>query len=279
MGKGSVFRGLALAVVFLAFAQAAVAQSALDMAGFRDRVAAEIRRQQPQAKVVLDGRAGLSVTPPGEEPKIQSLERAYSLYREDPKRLEELVGTFSRSFISQPITPQSLRVLVRSERSNPPPGPGGPTDRGLVRPIAGGLIAIVAVDGPDSYEFLRGSVLRQRMKLDDAAIWARALGNTRSLLGFTPRPLTPGQPARLESGKGLSSSLLADDAFWSAPALTAQGPVVVAAPGRDEIYILLLKDAALIAQVRQSLKDVAGDPDTLFAGLLVRRGGRWEVLP
>lgn len=189
-----------------------------------------------------------------------------------------MVATYGRSFIPAPITPESLRVLVRTDRANPPPGPGGPADRGLVRPIAGGLVAIVAVDGPDAYEFLRASILRSRLELDDAAIWSRALANTSAAIPFKPQKLVPGQPARL-AHDGISSSLLADDAFWNAPAMTAQGPIVMAAPNRDEVFLILASDQRMIAAIRQELARVADDPDTLFARLLVRRNGRWEVLP
>lgn len=277
MGKGRQVRGILLAMaLWLGSLAAASAQAPVDLITFRDRVAAEIRRQQPQASIVLLGRAGLRVTLPGDEPREQSLERGYAVYREDPGRLDELVGVYSRSFLPVPITPQSLRVLVRTGASNPPPGLAG--DRGLVRPIAGGLLAIVAVDGPDAYEYLRASVLRSRLRMDDAAIWARALANTRAAIPFKPQKLIPGQPARLEHG-GLSSSLLADDAFWNAPTMTAQGPIVVAAPGRDEIFLILASDQRMVAAVREELARVADDPGTLFPRLLIRRNGRWEVLP
>lgn len=277
MGKTSGrLAGLLAVLILVASAGPALAQKALTLIEFRDRVAAEVRRQQPQASIAPLGQVGLRVTLPGEEPKDQSMERAYSLYRDDPGRLSELVASYGRSFLPAPITPQSLRVLVRTDRANPPPGPAG--DRGLVRPIAGGLLAIVAVDGPDSYEFLRASVLRSRLKLDDAAIWTRALANTRAAIPFRPQKLVAGQPARL-AHDGLSSSLLADDAFWNAPAMTAQGPIVVAAPGRDEIYLMLASDQRMVAAVRQQLAGVADDPDTLFPKLLVRRNGRWEVMP
>ena len=277
MGKTS--GGLAwllAAFLLLASAGSAAAQKPLTLIEFRDRVAAEVRRQQPQASVVLLGQTGLRVAEPGDEPKDQSMERGYSLYRDDPSRLSALVASYGRSFIPAPIMAQSLRVLVRSDRSNPPPGPAG--DRGLVRPIAGGLLALVAVDGPDSYEILRVSVLRSRLKLDDAAIWTRALANTRALIPFKPQKLVPGQPARL-SHEGIASTILADDAFWNAPAMAAQGPIVVAAPSRDEIFLMLASDQRMVAAIRQELARVADDPDTLFPRLLVRRNGRWEVLP
>ncbi len=278
MGKGQVVRRTLLTAALAAVAASAEAQSLLDLVGFRDLVAAEVRRQQPDAKIILLGRTGLRVVPPGEEPKDQSMERAYALYRDDPRRLDELVRSYGRSFIPAPITAQSLRVLVRQERANPPPGPAGPADRGLVRPIAGGLLAIVAIDGPDSFEFLRGSVLRGRLKMDDAAIWAAALANTHAQIPYAPRQLPRGQPAGLESGKGLSSSLLVDEAFWNSRTMASQGPIVVALPQRDEIYLALLSDAAAVTSLRGALASVAGDPNTLFPKLLVRRAGRWEVL-
>ena len=279
MGKTSALSGWVLALAILAGSAPAWAQPQIDLLEFRDRVAAEVRRQQPEAKIILLGRVGLRVVLPGQEPKDQSMERAYALYRDDPGRLDELVKSYARSFIPAPITAQSLRVLVRQEASNPPPGPAGPADRGLVRPIAGGLLAIVAVDGPDSFEFLRGSVLRARLRMDDAAIWSAALANTHAQIPYPPRRLPRGQPAGLESGKGLSSSLLVDDGFWNAPTMTAQGPIVVALPQRDEIYLALLSDQATVAALRSELAKVADDPNTLFPKLLVRRYGRWEVLP
>jgi hypothetical protein len=280
MGKGSWIVRLALAMALTVIsAGPSLAQQLISLIEYRDRVAAGIRQQQPDAKIVLLGQTGLRVTPPGDEPKEQSMEQSYALYRDDPGRLAELLNRISRSFIPTPISAQSLRVLIRTERSNPPAGATGPSDRGLVRPIAGGLVAIVAIDGPDSFEFIRASRLRARLGLDDAAIWARALANTKAVIPYTPRALTAGQPARLESGKGLSSSLLVDEAFWNSRVMTRQGPVVVALPQRDEIYLAPLSDTRTVQGLREALANVADDPNTLSSHLLVRRNGRWELLP
>lgn len=277
MGKRQGARRLVLAVaIWLGFVSAAAAQATLDLLEFRDRVAAEIRRELPEAKIVLLGQVGLRVILPGESPKDQSMERAYDIYRQEPGRLAELVQAYARSFRPIPVTAAGLRVLVRTDASNPPPE-GAAGDRGLTRPIAGGLIAIVAMDGPDAFEFPRGSRLRSGLKMDEAAIWTRALANTRRLIPFEPRPLKAGEPVSLESGKDLSSSLLVDDAFWNSRVMTAQGPVVVALAGRDEIYLALLSDTPIVAAYRNALAEAAGD--ALFPRLLVRRGGRWEVLP
>ena len=278
MGKGSWIRGLAVAVaIAVGWAGSGAAQALLTKDQFRERVVQEVLRAQPGAKVERQGAFGLSATLPGEEPKAQSLERGYVFYQGEPARLDEYVRNLSAAYAPTRVTPESLLILVRSSASNPPPGPGG--DRAIVRPIAGDLIALVAVDTPESYEFLRASILRRRLKLDDAAIWARAQANTRAALPFQPRPLKPGQPALIESGKGLASSLLADDAFWDAPVMTAGGPVAVAALARDNLYVTPLSDTKMVQALKTMIAKVADDPNTLAPRLLVRRNRHWEVLP
>ena len=277
MGKGRIARRMLIgSTLWLGFTGRAMAQPLIDLPAFRDRVAAEVRRQQPEAKLILLGRVGLRVVLPGQPPKDQSLERAYELYRAEPQRLDELVQSYARSFQPIAITPASLRVLVRTDAANPPPeGPDG--NRGLTRPIAGGLIAIVALDGPDAFEFPRAARLREGLKMDDAAIWSRALANTRAEIPFAPRRLKTGEPVGIESGKGLASSLLLDDAFWNAPTMTSQGPIAVALAGRDEIYLALASDGQVVTALRGELARNADS--VLFPKLLVRRNSRWEVLP
>jgi len=209
----------------------------------------------------------------------QSLERSYSFYRDEPARLDEYIRAESAAFAPVKITPDTLLILVRSSASNPPAGPGGPSDRGLARSIAGDLIAIVAVDAPDTYKFLLGSELRAKLKMDDAAIWARALANTHSRIPYDPRPLKPGRPAEISAGNGLASSLLVNDAFWDAEPLTATGPVVVAAMARDNLYVAPLSDTKMVQALREMMAKVADDPNTLSPRLLVRRNGHWELLP
>jgi len=280
MGKASWLARAVLALVIL-FGSAGVvaAQAGLGKQAFRERIVAQVMRQQPSARVDLVGDLDVRVTVPGEEPMIQSFVRPYAIYQQEPARLGELVRTMAASFQPVGVTPDALLVLVRTGASNPPPGPGGPADRGLVRPIAGGLVAIVAVDAPDTYKFLRGSILRSKLKMDDAAIWARAQANTSAAIGIAPRTVPAGQPVEISTGKGLSSSLLADDAFWNAKAVAASGPVVVAAVGRDQLYLTPLSNTPGVQALKQGLADAGNDPEILSSRLLVRRNGRWEILP
>lgn len=280
MGKGAwVLRALLALAIGLASAGGAAAQAGLSKQAFRERIVAQVKREQPAAKVELVGDLDVRVTVPGDEPMIQSFVRPYGIYQAEPQRLAEIVGAMSASFRPVAVTPEALLVLVRSSASNPPPGPGGSADRGLTRPIAGDLIALVAVDAPDTYKFLRGSILRSKLKLDDAAIWARAQANTRTAAAIAPRTVRPGPPVEISTGKGLAASLLADEAFWTSKPVAASGPVVVAAVGRDELYLSPLSDARAVAALKQGLADVANEPETLSARLLVRRNGRWEILP
>lgn len=78
---------------------------------------------------------------------------------------------------------------------------------------------------------------------------------------------------------GLASSLVVDEAFWSSSVMIEQGPLVVALAQRDEIYIVPLSDGGMVRRLRQALADAADDPNTLSPKLLVRRDGRWELLP
>ena len=280
MGKGSWIARLALALVIVTASVACSgAESQLTKKQYRERVAQEIARQYPGSRIEMMGGDSLAVAIPGEAPMTQSLARSYEFYRDEPARLDEYVRAESAAFAPVRVSPETLLVLVRSKASNPPPGPGGPADRGLARPIAGELIAIVAVDAPDTYKFLTGSELRAKLKMDDAAIWTRALANTHAKVPYDPRPLNPGRPAEISAGNGLASSLLVNDAFWDSESLTAAGPVVVAAMARDNLYIAPLSDTKMVQALREMMAKVADDPNTLSSRLLVRRQGHWELLP
>jgi hypothetical protein len=272
MGKGSWIVRLALALAIVTGAAACgVSEQPLTKAQYRERVAQEIARQFPGSRIKRMGEASLIVTVPGERPTTQSLERSYAFYQDEPARLAEYVRGESAAFAPVKITPNALLVLVRPSASNP-------QGRGLVRPIAGDLIAIVAVDAPKAYQLLQGGELRAKLKMDDAAIWARALANTSAQIPYAPRPLKPGRPAEISAGNGLASSLLANDAFWDSEPLTKAGPVVVAAMARDNLYLAPLSDTKMVEALRKMMAKVADDPNTLSPDLLVRRNGHWEVL-
>jgi hypothetical protein len=276
MGRALALAAITAAAALLISAGWAHAAPAADLQEFRVLVAQQIRAKYPGARIVLIERDGLSVTLPGEEPKDQSLARAYAFYRDDPAMLDDVVRDVVKSFAPIPITSESLVVLVRSTDALP----GRMLPEGaLTRPLVGKLIAIVALDGPDAYDFVKADRLRRALRLDDEAIWSRAMANTRRQASFEPSEFQPGQVAELSTGRGLASSLIADDAFWDAAAMRAAGPIVVAPLARDDILLTALSNKADVDRLRRLMDSVAGDVNNLGEGLIVRRNGRWEILP
>ena len=220
---------------------------------------------------------GLRIMIPGREPITSSLERAYLLYEGTPSELDLIVRNSASSLDASEVIPtaETLLVIVRP-RAYVTSRAGEPAQ--LTRPLAGDMAAIVALDLPDSYAMPAAAKLREALKLDDGAIWARALANTKARIPFPPRELAKGRIAEIQSGKGLASSLLLDDAFWDSPELTRNGPIVVAPFARDDLLVALLSDTESVARLRKLMADVRDDPNGLTNDVIVRRNGQWEVL-
>lgn len=272
MGKGLMRRGLlALALGFLA-PGASWGAAKLTMTDFRSRVAAEIHRQYPQAKIEAAGEGQLEIELPDHGGGSLRLDRAYALYQGNPRELDNLVRVLVASLApAPPLTAEALVVLARPtalSRAEASP---------LFRPLAGDLSLFVAVDRPDSYAIVSADELRAALKLGDAAIWTRAIANTVAKLPRNLR-LTAGQPTEISTENGLASSLLAIDAFWDSPELSRSGAVVVTPLARDVILVAPLSDTASVERLRALMKEVQGDPNGLSNDLFVRRNGRWEVL-
>lgn len=248
------------------------AKAELTMAQFQDRVVAEIGRRHPRAKVDRVDEKTLHVhCNDAAEPEVINLGRAYALYQGTPSELDSIIRIVARTVESFEISSaDDLLVLVRPETFAP--------DAEMARPLAGGLVAVVAVDSPERYAIVKGAELRTKLKLTNEAIWARALENTRRAIGFRPVKIPRGRPAKISTQAGLAASLLAFDDYWNSPELTAHGPLAVAVFGRDDLYVAALTDAEAIKVMREGMAEIRDDPNGLTNDLLVRRNGRWEVL-
>jgi hypothetical protein len=132
-------------------------------------------------------------------------------------------------------------VLVRPTTFSPDPDDAARPK--LSRPLGAGLMAVVAIDAPANYIYAPAEDLRADMKAEDAAIWAKALENTRRHLTKRPRPPAMGRPVTFTTGEGMASSLLFEDAFWDSPEMTAAGPLVVSPMGKDFLMLALQSDA------------------------------------
>ncbi|THD62212.1 hypothetical protein [Phenylobacterium sp.] len=232
---------------------------------------AEVSRRDPSVKAETDGEAALV----RENGDWTTVTHPYHLYRQHPRALDSLVEQAANFFFDKPVsaTPEGLVVVVRSTDSSAEDYQAN--DRGLARPILGNLIAIAVMDTPERSAFLRASVLRNQLGMDDAAIWARALGNLRTRVKMVPPILEPGRVATLATKVGLASSLLADDAFWNHSNLAGAGDLVVSPIELDKLIVAKVSEGELI----QTLRRVAEGYRTanfLSDRLLLRRNGVWE---
>lgn len=270
MGKGWFAFGCATT---MAIAATTAAATELTMAQFREQVAKQIVADHPGARVTPVGGDQLRIELPGGQVITSSLGRGYGIYEGNPADLPDILKGFSGSVrVSRaPATLQSIVILVR------PLNPKMAMAK-LARPLAGGMWAVVAQDLPNSFEFPSKDELRTELKLDEKAIWSRALDNTRKRIGIESRPLNPNQPVEISTGGYFASSLLADDAFWDSPLMLSQGPLVVFALARDNLYVVPLSSTAMVARLRQSAATVKDDPNGLTNDLIVRRNSHWETL-
>jgi hypothetical protein len=276
--------GLAVAVAIVNVSWCARAETPMSMAAFRDAYAAEIVHRRPDAKVAAVAPDQLSVTLAGGVQLTAVLDNAYTHYRDQPSQLRSVLDSYVSATLESATPPTytaaQLLVLVRpvsyaqaQAAMEAAPGPL------LTRPIAGDLVAIVAVDEPTTYQFIPASTLRAQLKMEDAAIWARALANTRRKLPAVPGGDNPDTAVTLATGLGLAASLLAEPDYWDTPALQVGGPPVVAPVAKDIVFLGHLGDAKLVRAMRKAAAASGDDPDGLSDQLFVRRNGAWEVLP
>lgn len=247
---------------------------ALTPAEFQDCVVEEIKRRHPSAIVVRMDVDELRVILPDQEDGFIHLERAHALHRTAPRNLSLLLNEVVSMLDPIEIaSADELVVLVRPFEFE-----AEPRADMLRRPLAGVLGAHVALDKPERYVFAPASELRESLKLEDEALWERALRNTCDKLGVDPAPLIPEQIMLIQTDDGLAASLLALDDLWDSEKLTAMGPLAVAAPSHMEVHIAPLSDPASVKRLREVLAEADG-PFFLTSDLFVRRDRRWEVAP
>lgn len=260
MGKGSLLQRLGLA-----------RKPPLMIAQFREQVIEEVLRRQPGADLERLGDSDLKGPSGGET----ALGRAYAYYRETPRERELVIGQVADLVLHEPgkATPDELMVLVRPHSFLA--GSEGETDRGLARSLPAGLIAVVAVDKPERYEFPMASELRDDLGLSDAEIWARAEANLLTRVNMTPPKARTGVLMGIKTDIGLASSLLTVDAFWEHSHLASLGDLVVAPVERDELVVVPADQPELVHALR-NLVARRDNSNFLCDRLLLRRNGAWE---
>lgn len=249
---------------------------------FRDRVAGEVLRLRPGTQIVRADGADLEIKWPNlPEPAEFTVADHYAKCLEHPRRADDLVR-HAASLISiggDAPRPEWLTLLVVREDIHPDGRAESPY---LTRPIASGINAQIVIDAPSGYQFLSGVTLRETLGLDDAALWSRATANTRERLkpdDNLHRDIPAGKASQIQGADGLMASLVVFDDFWDAPARTAVGPEVVALISPNFIVVAPLSDATALSRMREHITSVPKGRAWITSDLIVRRDGRWEVLP
>lgn len=281
MGKGSVIALLVMVLAIVGGSSACGARTkTLTLSQFQARVVQAMARRYSDAKITKVGEHQIQAQIPGKELWTTNLDRAFGLYEGTPSELETIVANMVSSMdaADAKATAEALIVIVRPKGFTLA-GQDPLHERALNRQVAPGLFAIVAIDRPDSYAVRLGSQLRNELKMDDAALWARATANTRTHWSAPQGALPDKGISEIAKVDGLASSLLIDDAFWDSAVLTRGEPIVVAVFARDNLLLARLSDAEAVGRLRKTMAGVRDDPNGLTNDLIVRRNGHWELLP
>jgi len=271
--------GFAACILLTLWGLAAPAAPPMRMTAYRDAYVAAVRKAHPDDTVTVKADNAVDVTNAKGDTTTSYLDHGYQLYQHDQDQLAEIlageVATLDAAG-DDTFTAEQLIVVVRPAGFLPPGMKG--RKAALHRDLADGLIVLVAADRPQSWAYPTGAKLRRALKLDNDAIWDRALANTRRELPAAPVQDKRRSIAALTTGKGVASSLLAEPDVWDTPAMQVGGAPVVAPVSKDMVLLVHADDTKGVAMLRQMAAKDAGDPDALTQQLYVRRNGAWEVL-
>ncbi|MEF7615655.1 DUF1444 domain-containing protein [Aquincola sp. MAHUQ-54] len=145
--------------------------------------------------------------------------------------------------------------------------------------LCGELLVTYAFDQPEQFVMATpGLLARTGIAPQDAA--AVALTNLRRQLP-EPKYFMKGGCIAAYTGGGLEATLLLLDDLWLDLQPRFRGDIVVAAPHRDRLLMCDSGDTQALATLRDDSRQFLAEADDghgLSAQLMVRRGGRWQLL-
>jgi hypothetical protein len=273
--------GLAALVSLTLCCAAAQAAPPMPITAFRDAYVAAVKKSHPDDTVTVKADNAVDVTNAKGEATTTYLDHGYAFYKQDPSQLDTIlageVAALDVAAGDATYTAEQLIVVVRPASFLPDGVKASKAP--LHRPLAGDLIELVAADQPATWAFPTGAKLRRALKMNNDAIWERALANTLKQLPGPPPADKRRTLVALTTGHGVASSLLAEPDIWDTPAMQVGGAPVVAPVAKDMVLLTHLDDTKGIAGLREVAAKGAGDADALTQQLFVRRNGAWEVLP
>ena len=174
-----------------------------------------------------------------------------------------------------------LPAIYAADRLDEPRAAPGRPARGSRyhrEPLTDGLVVVYLEDGGRGARILREAEVAA-LHLAERELRARTVENLRRRLG-TVEQLGGPDVLMIAAGGTYEASLLLVDRFWNPETLPVAGDYVVALPGRDMLLVTGSDFPLGIARLRQIAREslpLSKEPVT--AELLVRRDGRWSVLP
>jgi hypothetical protein len=258
---------------------------ALPRGAFADAYAAHVRRHEPQITVErLD--EGVHLTWPDGGTMRQFLDNAYTNYRQDAARIEDIFDTelasareaasmgkgggLDLALVLPVVKTDEWLATVRVQR-----GPDDDPNKDLVvQPLVPGLIVVHAQDLPSNLAYVKRGDLTG---IDEAALTARARANLQARLSDIT---VQGADGRYRVGLDgfFDVSLVLVAAQW-APQLALNGDPVFALPCRDELMVCGSDDHEAVTELAALAPRMAAESSYAITGqLLVWRGGALQVL-
>ena len=260
----------------LSLARPACADQPLSTVRFRDRFIEAIHKLAPRVKVTVVSENLIDLSEPGLEDVRSNLFNAYHAYLLDRSSLDSVAAGYAKLAVEsmQPaaaIKIDDLVILIR------PRGylSGIPQEK-VTRPLAGDLMQVIAVNKPDSFDIPTLEQISKSVGAPDEKLWARALENTKVLIGSCSATKLPEGVIDLECNQGFASSVLLLDEMWVPHKLPGRGAAVVSV-SKDDLLVAHTGAPKSVEALSGFVAAHADDPSFLSPTLLVRTEAGWAT--
>ena len=260
----------------------AICAEMLTPKAFTEEFARALTRARPSANVSVVGDLRLTIKEPDGLVRSIQLGNAYSEYKLDPKRFDDLVEKLATIFW-QPadkaaagldrtrIVPVIKDRQWLDELHNTLKARGTPQQH-LAERYNNELVIVYAQDDPNRMRYLTTD---EDLGLSREALRALAIDNLKRLLPKI-EILVYDEIMLVSAGGDYEASLLLIDEIWTGGQIKVDGDIVVAIPARDTLLVTGSRNRAGLKRMRElTAKAMAQGPYELTDTLFRYRDGRF----